>query len=73
MPTKGITLPSAAPAAAVLAVLVAQLVLGFPAVVGGAAVGAEELAGEQIGVIADALSVFYILASSQQNGIGLFP
>ena len=35
--------------------------------------GAEELAGEQIGVIADALPVFYILASAQQNRIGLFP
>ena len=37
----------------------------------GVAAGAVELAGEQIGVAADALPVFHVLASAKQYGVGL--
>jgi len=48
-------------------------VLRLPAVVGGAAAGAIELSSQQIGVIANALSVLYVIAAAAENGIGLVP
>ena len=47
-----------------LAVFVALPVYGIAAVVGRAAVGAEQLAGQQVGVVAKALSVLNVLAAA---------
>ena len=35
--------------------------------------GAEQLASQKVGVVADALAVLHVLAPSAQYGIGLFP
>ena len=51
------------------AVPVALLVFGLPAVVGRTAAGAVELAGEQVGVIADALPGFDIVTAPLQDGV----
>ena len=61
------------PGADPLAVAVALLVLGFPPVVGGAAVSAEELACQEVCVVADPLAVFHVLAAAAEDGVGLLP
>ena len=47
-----------------LAVFVALLVLGLPAVVGSTTVGTEQLTGEQVLMIAYTLTALYIVAAS---------
>lgn len=54
-------------------VFIALPVHGVTAVVGRAAMGAEQLASQKVGVVADALAVLHVLAPSAQYGIGLFP
>ena len=56
-----------------LAVLVALAIHRVPAVVGGAAAGAVELAGQQVGVVADALPGLDIVAALFQHGVGGVP
>ena len=51
----------------------APLVHGIAAVVGPCAVGAEQLARQQIGVVADALTVLDVLAAPAQHGVGPLP
>ena len=61
------------PGADPFAVSVALLVPGFPPIIRGAAVGAEELAGQEVCVVADTLAVFHVLAAAAKDGVGLFP
>ena len=35
--------------------------------------GAEELAGEKVCVVADPLAVFHVLAAAAEDGVGLLP
>ena len=46
---------------------------GLPPIVGGTAMGAIELTGEQVGVVTDTLAALYIFASAGQDLVGLIP
>ena len=54
-------------------VLSAALVLGFPAVVGLSALRTPQLSSQEIGVVANTLPRFHVLAALFQHGIGLIP